>query len=170
MQQDKTKTTEPKRYFVPCPHCGHFHALDFWRIDFTATVRGKNVLAYYRCEKCDTPIYDEDKNNILAQGEWRGGGALHLNSLYSPWKSFMDVAQGFLDARNDPAELKQFINCWLAEPWIGSDGQPEVPDEPIELVWGSSGIRLSKDFTFEVADLAMFFTDEIARSSISSDR
>lgn len=41
----------------------------------------------------------------------------HLNSLYSPWLTLSDVAAEFLNSRDVPELLQNFLNSWLAEPF-----------------------------------------------------
>ena len=43
--------------------------------------------------------------------------AFHINTIYSPWVRFGEVAYEFLKAKDDPALLMNFINSWLAEPF-----------------------------------------------------
>ncbi len=59
-------------------------------------------------------------------GEWQVGGGpkgrvrkvgYHLNSIYSPWLTFGDVAAEFLNSKDFPEKLRNFINSWLGEPW-----------------------------------------------------
>jgi phage terminase large subunit GpA-like protein len=43
--------------------------------------------------------------------------ACHLNTLASPWVRFGEMAAKFLRTKDDPDELKNFVNSWLGEPW-----------------------------------------------------
>ncbi|MBI5872706.1 MAG: phage terminase large subunit family protein, partial [Candidatus Omnitrophica bacterium] len=40
-----------------------------------------------------------------------------INALYSPWRSFSDVAAEFLSSKDTVKELMNFVNSWLAEIW-----------------------------------------------------
>lgn len=117
------------KYFVPCPHCGGMQELEFKQIKWPedADETEARAAAYYECKFCHEIIDDRHKPQLLRDGEWRGEKkskgrarkvAFHLNSIYSPWLTFGDVAAKFLSSRNDPPLLMNFINSWLAEPWV----------------------------------------------------
>ena len=83
--------------------------------------------AYYRCKSCKQRIDDRQKMQMLRAGKWRAekkadgpthAVAYHLNSLYSPWVTFGDIAAKFLASKDAPEDLMNFINSWLAEPWV----------------------------------------------------
>ena len=40
-----------------------------------------------------------------------------MNTLYSPFVRFSEVVNEFLDSKDDPEKLQNFVNSWLAEPW-----------------------------------------------------
>ncbi len=128
-----------KRYYVPCPHCSAYQTLKFsmnakevkggvkWLGGKDADPNVVRENSWYECEKCGKAIRDRDKQEMLDKGQWRDeketppylarSVAYHLNSIYSPWVTFGDVAHEFLKTRNDPSEFQNFINSWLAEPW-----------------------------------------------------
>lgn len=117
------------KYFVPCPHCGEMQVLDFGQIKWPegADENEAKAMAYYECKHCHESIDDRHKPAMLRAGEWRGEKkksgraakvAFHLNSIYSPWLTFGDVAAKFLASKEEPALLMNFINSWLAEPWV----------------------------------------------------
>ena len=67
-----------------------------------------------------------DKPQMLRYGEWRpvqqsAKGAktvaFWINTLYSPFVRFSEVAKEFLLSKDDPDKLQNFVNSWLAEPW-----------------------------------------------------
>lgn len=124
------------KYKVACPHCGRYQVLKFrpkkgesggvkWPegMDDPQIVR---YAAWYECEHCHERIDDRHKMEMLRRGKWEPENspigrvrsvAFHINSIYSPWVTFGDVAAKFLAAKNIPEELMNFINSWLAEPW-----------------------------------------------------
>lgn len=131
-----------KKFFVPCPHCGHYQLLLFPQICFPKDQRDPERivdrrLAWYECEKCGERIEDRHKPQMLRQGVWiapkyqqitaddyvigecppsRHVG-FWLNCLYSPWLTWSEIAAEFLNSKDDPAELMNFTNSWLAEIW-----------------------------------------------------
>jgi phage terminase large subunit GpA-like protein len=116
-------TSDQRRYFVPCPDCGHKQWLRWaqikWHDDDPQT-------ACYACEECGVLIEERHKSEMLAAGEWRPTAAsdgrtagFHLSSLYSPlgWKSWSEIVAEFLQAKSDAALLKTFVNTVLGETW-----------------------------------------------------
>lgn len=124
---------EVRHYFVPCPHCGEYIELIFKQIFFDEDPE-KKLSPYeraqtsrYVCKECGCVIKDADKPHMLKKGEWRavkkrGIGkpktvGFWINSLYSIFTTWADVAEEFLKSKDDPEELQNFANSWLAEPW-----------------------------------------------------
>jgi len=120
-----------RRYFVPCPSCDHYQVLRFrdpdgtFRLVFDRDDEGHVVeeSVGYACESCGTVIPETEKQAMLQRGEWRAeriGGkvaSFHLSGLYSPWRRWVEIAQEFLDAKDDPEKLQVFINTTLGESW-----------------------------------------------------
>jgi phage terminase large subunit GpA-like protein len=115
--------SDQRRYFVPCPDCGHKQFLRWQQFKWD---EGAPASVRYACEDCGVLIEERHKTTMLAEGEWRptaeGDGrtaGFHLPSFYSPigWKSWADIVREFLDAKNDPALLKTFVNTVLGETW-----------------------------------------------------
>ena len=117
--------TEQRRFFLPCPHCGHMQHLDFANLKWT---KGEPDTAMYFCNDCGSGIEERFKTTMMAQGEWRAtvpGKQLfnkrgyHINSLYSPlgWLSWSEIAKQFEDAEKDESLMKVFVNTILGETW-----------------------------------------------------
>ena len=115
------------RYYVPCPKCGHYQKLEFENIKWDSNdIEIIRDTAYYECEKCGYHIEELKKNDIIAKGKWvedeinskkRRKIGFHLSALYSPFVSFGEIAAEFLEAKDDPAKLMDFVNSRLAQPW-----------------------------------------------------
>ena len=120
-----------KHYFVPCPHCGAYIELNFQSLKWPGEDAGldpadRAELAAYVCQECGCIISDAEKNRALALGEWRAVRqqgkvarrvAYWINTLYSPFVRFSEIAKEFLISKDDPDLLHNFANSWLAEPW-----------------------------------------------------
>lgn len=121
-----------RHYFVPCPHCGEFIELKFSQLKWPE--RGEENLsnadraeqAYYVCQSCGAIINDSQKQDMLLKGEWRDircdtvfvrKVAFWINTLYSPFVRFSEVALEFMESKDDPEKFQNFTNSWLAEPW-----------------------------------------------------
>lgn len=119
-----------KHYFVPCPHCGKYIELVWKQVDFP----NKDGMSYadraeftvYRCQECNGIITDRHKPQMLRDGEWRiveqrtqfiRKVAYWINTLYSPFVRFSEMAKEFLMSKDDPDSFQNFTNSWWAEPW-----------------------------------------------------
>lgn len=120
-----------KHYFIPCPHCSAQIELKFQNLKWPDDEAGLDAadraeLATYVCQECGCTISDAEKNRALAFGEWRvvrergktaRRVAYWINTLYSPFVRFSEIAKEFLKSKDDPDLLHNFTNSWLAEPW-----------------------------------------------------
>lgn len=128
--KEKESADIEKHFFVPCHHCGEYIELKFNQIkwpkkeDISDSDRAE--LANYVCQVCGCIITDHQKTQMLKQGEWRvvkkrskypRKVAYWMNTLYSPFVTFAEIARKFLSSKDDPEEFQNFVNSWLAEPW-----------------------------------------------------
>ena len=128
--QAKENADIEKHYFVPCPHCHEYIELVLKQIKFPdeegMSYADRAEEAVYVCQKCGCIIADYDKPKMLADGEWRTVRqntkysrrvAFWMNTLYSPFVRFSQIAKEFLFSHKDPDRLQNFTNSWLAEAW-----------------------------------------------------
>lgn len=128
--QEKENADIEKHFFVPCPHCGEYIEFQFPNIRFPGdegmSYADRAEFATYVCQKCGCVITDNDKHNILRLGEWRTvrhstkyvrNVAFWINTLYSPFVRWSDIAKEFLQTKDNPEDFQNFVNSWLAEPW-----------------------------------------------------
>lgn len=120
-----------KHYFVPCPHCGKFIELQFGGLKWpskedTPEAADRAEKTVYVCQECGAIITDHDKSKMLREGHWQAvrqrnstpkSVAFWLNTLYSPFTRFSDIAREFMRSKDDRELLHNFTNSWLAEPW-----------------------------------------------------
>ncbi len=131
--------TDQRRYFIPCPHCGHMDWIQ-WRIGGWSGKEGRHHHIYFEerrpetaclvCSSCDAKIPERFKTAMLAKGVWRPTSecadprvaGYHISGLYSPvgWLSWADCVEEFLEAKDDPSELRVFVNTVLGEVWQDS--------------------------------------------------
>ena len=115
------------RYAVPCPHCGEYQFLEFhnlkWEGEDPSEVLEKT---WYECEYCGGIITEFHKQSMLERGRWevvekkresKRKIGFHLSALYSPFVTWGKLASEFLEAKDDPAKLMDFVNSRLAEPF-----------------------------------------------------
>lgn len=128
--KEKEDADIEKHFFVPCPHCGEYIELLFPNIRFPddegMSYADRAEFATYVCQKCGCVITDNDKHNMLKLGEWKTvrhstkyvrNVAFWINTLYSPFVRWSDIAKEFLQSKDNPEDLQNFVNSWLAEPW-----------------------------------------------------
>ncbi len=129
---------DERRFFVPCPHCGHFDHLVF-----TEREGGGHWLyfdpdapagAHFVCSKNGCVIEHKHKRDMVAAGEWRaskpfaGHASFHIWAAYSysPNATWAQLAAEFVEAKRGGREqLKTFINTVLGETWKESGEAPE---------------------------------------------
>ena len=126
------EVSDQRRYFVPCPHCGHMQWLQFERLRWE---KGRPETAAYDCEGCEASIAEHHKTDMLARGEWRATTTsadpnaigFHLSALYSPigWKSWEQIARDWLAAQGSDEMLRAARNTLLGETWVESGDAPE---------------------------------------------
>ena len=115
--------TNQQRYYCPCPHCGHMQYLRWaqfkWENDDPDTV-------HYQCESCTKAIPHNKKRWMVERGEWRAtapGKSKHVGFhiwaaySYSPNASWANLVEEFLLSKDDPEQLKTWINTILGETW-----------------------------------------------------
>lgn len=134
---------DQRRYYVPCPQCGHMDYLAFrlnQKSDDTAKghrmawPRGRPGDAYFVCSKNGCVMEHRHKREMIEGGEWRssapfdGHASFHVWSAYSysPGATWGQIAKEFVAANKDgPEALRVFVGTVLGEPWID---RGEAPD------------------------------------------
>jgi len=135
--------SDQRRYFMPCPFCGHKQIL-VWRAEYSPWPTGGGVVwgehgginiepenAHYKCESCSGLIPNYKKLAMINGGEWRKGkpesaiAGFHLSRLNSPITPWGDLAVEFLRVQRDPVRLQSFVNTKLAEWWTPKGEAPE---------------------------------------------
>ena len=132
-----------RRYYVPCPHCGHMDFLRFRKRDGNEDEdRGHRMhwpenapeKACFDCRACGCEMAETHKRAMLEAGEWRADGefaghaSFHIWSAYSlsPNATWGQIATEFLAAkRGGTDKLRTFVNTTLGETW---KERGEAPD------------------------------------------
>lgn len=120
-----------KHYEMPCPHCHDYIEFKFKYLrwpskDEVDSLADRAESAYYACQECGCIINDRHKAQMLRDGRWKvveqrtqfpRKVCFWLNTLYSPFVRFSEVAKEYLTSKDDSEQLQNFVNSWLAEPW-----------------------------------------------------
>jgi phage terminase large subunit GpA-like protein len=129
--------SDKREYHVPCHACGAFQILTWDRVkwDKLATKTMSAASAWYECKNCGAHWNDVQRWRAVEVGRWSAGApfggvaGFHISELCSPWKKLSEIVLDFLNKKDDPEQLKTFINTSLAETWK----QGETPDW--EKIW-----------------------------------
>jgi phage terminase large subunit GpA-like protein len=114
------EASDQRRYFVPCPDCGHRQTLTWSHIKWDD---GAPATAAYACEGCGVLISEREKFGMVAKGQWvatnpgHKTAGFHISALYSPWISWGELAEEWLAAQQNPLLLQVFVNQSLGESW-----------------------------------------------------
>jgi phage terminase large subunit GpA-like protein len=134
-----------EKFFIPCPHCGHFQPLEWKRVRFSgpefedlakehdlAIVKDR---AFYECEM-SCRIEHADKYAAMLRGEWRatnpkappGVRSMHISDLYSNFVTWGELAVEWIAAQRNMDKLRAFINQRLGEPFRQQSGTLKEKD------------------------------------------
>lgn len=128
---------DQRRFYVPCPHCGHLDFLTFREGDrghWMAWPKDRPEDAHFICRGCGCEIEHQHKRDMVAAGEWRadapfrGHASFHIWAAYSfsPNATWGQIAAEFVEAKKGGVEkLKTFANTTLGETW---HEKGEAPD------------------------------------------
>lgn len=131
---------DQRRYFVPCPHCGHTQYLKFGGRDIPYGLKwpeGQPEKAYYVCEHNGCIIEHKEKRWMIEEADRRqragepgigwvptavgepGHASFHVWAAYSysPNATWGHLASEFVACCKDPEQLRTFVNTTLGETW-----------------------------------------------------
>lgn len=119
------ETSDQRRYYVPCVSCNHMQVLVFDRLLWEKDEHDKPLRSSVRycCESCNHMHDERDKAAMLERGKWvaehpdRRVRGYHLNSLYSPWRRWDEIADEWHAIGKNPEALKVFWNTVLGQTW-----------------------------------------------------
>lgn len=145
--------SDQRYFYVPCHECKEFQVLNWSSVRWDES---KPETARIECSHCKATWNNGQRLGALKKGKWiahgesRGVAGFHLSGLYSPWTSIEQAVDDFLKAKDEPENLKTFVNTYLAESWEDQGEQiddlglyqrrevydAEVPEGVIVLVAG----------------------------------
>lgn len=109
-----------EEWCLPCPHCGEYQPLKWENIKED---EGKIKLECISCG-CLSEEMQWKKDNQAA-GKWiakfpqeKKHRSFHMNSLASPWRSWEDIYEEYLQVKDDDMRMRAFINTVLGETFI----------------------------------------------------
>ena len=123
------ESSDQRRYYVPCPHCGEFQVLEFPRLKWTTQDLGPTsrprVTEWWYCCVNGCVIEERAKHEMIRSGSWRATSeshdgktaGFHINALYSPVMDWLKLIHEWLETKGSLEAKKVFINTNLAETW-----------------------------------------------------
>jgi phage terminase large subunit GpA-like protein len=145
--EDKLEISDKRVCLVPCPNCGSMQRLVWDRLRWDKSKTGLHLpeTARYHCADCEEAIDEKFKTRMLRQFKWEKtaesrnvAGFYGLNSLYSPWSTWPEMVEAWLEAQGKPEQLRAFINLVLGESWeeqsekMAADTDLSVRAEPFD--------------------------------------
>lgn len=118
--EDEFERGDQRYRWCPCPHCEEYQILRWRNVRWDD---GNPDTAAYVCEACGVLWSDAERVAAVRAGEWRaskpwsGNVSYHLSQLYSPFAPLSDGVRDFLDAKNNPENLRTWVNTFLGETW-----------------------------------------------------
>jgi phage terminase large subunit GpA-like protein len=114
-----------QRFFeVPCPTCASYQVLQWGQLKFDRDDKERPINVRYECEHCKAQLTETDKHRMVRNGQWvanrpwvTGTAGFHLSEMYSPWSTWKNMVENFLEAKKRPETLRVFINTSLGETW-----------------------------------------------------
>jgi phage terminase large subunit GpA-like protein len=135
---------DQRYYNVKCDACGKLQPITWDKIKWEP---GKPETAAFECDGFDEETgevcghrHPEHRKGFLlseangatwvptAEASRPNVRSYHLSALYSPWYTWAECAQRFLDVKDDPAKLQPFVNNVLGQEWEGLGGDKLDPD------------------------------------------
>jgi len=116
--QDAWEESDKRHFHVPCPHCKEKQKLEWQNVKWDEAKDAHMV-----CIHCGVVIEEKDKIWMIRNGEWIAEeetyktAGFHLNELYSVWRSWSEVVESFLNAKEHPDQLRVFVNTSLGQVW-----------------------------------------------------
>ncbi|KIX45634.1 terminase [Burkholderia pseudomallei] len=124
---------DQRRYFVPCPHCGHPQFFD-WHKGMKYTSGEPETVRYY-CESCGAGGREHEWKRGYDNAYWmptaKGDGktaSFHLSAIYAPlgWRPWVEMAADHEAGNLDVEKKIAFLNNGLAETY---------EDKAAEMKW-----------------------------------
>lgn len=133
--------SDQRYYEVPCPHCNEYQVLEWEQIHWESK---KPETAEYSCKHCEQIIPETKKQWMLSKGRWQATqetkrvAGFHISELYSPWRTWKDMAIDFYAVKSQPEMLKTWVNTALGRTF----------DDPGESIEHSALMELREDYDF----------------------
>ncbi len=114
-------------WHLECQHCGEHQMPKFKHFLFDKDDHGEACNIRYVCEECGAEHTAKDEFKIKGSGNWvcvneasdRIKG-FWFNQFGSPFATWQETIQEFLDSKSDTTKLQAVVNTAFAETWQGT--------------------------------------------------
>lgn len=169
-----------RRFYVPCPECGHMDVLRFRKRKGDEREGGHRMRwpddmpdeACFECSANGCVIEEQHKSAMLEAGEWRAEGEFNGHASFHIWAAYSmspnatwgQIATEFVAAsKAGPEKLRTVVNTILGETWQERGEAPEwerlyqrrepypIGTVPDGVIVVTCGVDVQKDrFVYEV--------------------
>lgn len=118
------ETSSQEEWNLTCSHCGEYQELEWERVKYTTENNELINVDGMACKYCGAIGTELEWKKGLLKGKWvakhpervkkRG---FHLNEFTSPWKTWEEIINDYLDAKKTPETLKVWWNTALGLPY-----------------------------------------------------
>ncbi|WP_244542177.1 phage terminase large subunit family protein [Azotobacter beijerinckii] len=124
-------SSDQRKYYVPCPHCGEYQVLEWGGPDTPYGMKwdkdengvGIPDSVFYVCKATSCLIHESDKEEMVRRGEWRatkpfkGHAGFQIWAAYSLFvnASWKNLVAEWLEVKDDPLMRQTFVNLVLGE-------------------------------------------------------
>jgi len=145
-----------------CPHCDQLEELKWDNVSWDEEIGSES--ARYVCSQCNTGWSESDRLRAVSKGQYvatapfTGHASFKVNRIASPWNPLSDMVQEYLDCKDSPGGLREFVNTTLAETFEEKGEVPEykrlyerreayTPNTlPPGVVFLTAGVDVGKDY------------------------
>lgn len=120
--------SDQRLLFAPCPRCCAYFVVEWQHVRWDS---GAPETAHVECPACHGSIDDNERRAMFAAAEWRptapctGIRGYRTWAIVSPWLRLSEIVAQFLEKKNQPDTLRQWVNEIRGESW-------EAPSERVE--------------------------------------
>ena len=114
------KTSSKEKWNLPCPSCKEYQPLEWERISWEPPLEK----VFMSCNSCGTLHSEKEwKSEKQLNGKWiaefpeRKHKGFHLNELASPFRTWEEIKDDYVEAKDDPEKLQVWTNTSLGETW-----------------------------------------------------
>ena len=110
---------DQRQHHARCHECDEYQVLKWSNVRWDEDPDNP----YYVCEHCGCCWTDPQRIANVRRGKWvaqkpfAGIASFHITGLMSPFATMRDGVKEFLNAKEDPARLKVWVNTYLGETW-----------------------------------------------------